>query len=119
MKIEPAKNTSVERKESKNVFKTDVSAFDTSNAAKNAHSVPAPPSTGAFAKILEETRKQNGKENSPAAKTDSAEPDATASKADKDEKTNRQTTQKKVLEERSGGDGNGGGGAGQNGDENQ
>ena len=103
MKIEPAKNHSADRKESKNVFKTETSAFQTSNSLKTSvEQVPTPPTTSAFSKILEETRKQNEKENSPAAKTDSSDTDSKTSKSEKDEKTARVADEKKEAEERGG-----------------
>lgn len=103
MKIEPAKNHSVDRKESKNVFKTENSVFGPSNPLKSAETVP--PSTGAFAKILEETRKENGRDNSTAAKSEAADQDSKAAKADKDEKISRAADEKKDLDERSARDG--------------
>jgi hypothetical protein len=104
MKIEPAKNHSVDRKESKNVFQTEHSVFETSNPLKNVSAVPAP-STGAFAKILEETRKQNEKDQPAALKTDSADHDSKSSKSEKDEKIARLADEQQELEERSGRDG--------------
>ena len=118
MKIEPAKNHSADRKESKNVFKTETSAFQTSNPLKSsAEMMPAPPTASAFSKILEETRKQNEKENSPSAKTDSPDTDSKTSKSEKDEKTARVAEERKEAEERDGK--NGDGDARQDGDENQ
>ena len=118
MKIEPAKNHSVDRKESKNVFKTETSAFQTSNLLKpSADQLPPAPTTSAFSKILEETRKQNDKDNSPAAKTDAPDTDSKTSKSEKDEKTARVADEKKEAEER--GDGKGDGDARQEADENQ
>lgn len=118
MKIEPAKNHSADRKESKNVFKTETSAFQTSNPLKSsAEAVPAPPTTSAFSKILEETRKQNEKETSPSAKTDSSDTDSKTSKSEKDEKTARVADEKKEAEERGGK--NGDSDARQDGEENQ
>lgn len=119
MKIEPAKNQSVDRKESKNVFKTETSAFQTSTLTKtSAERLPPAPTTSAFSKILEETRKQNDKDNSPSAKTDSPDTDSKTSKSEKDEKTARVADEKKDAEERDGG-GNGDSEADRNGDENQ
>jgi hypothetical protein len=101
MKIEPAKNHSVDRKESKNVFKTEHSVFETSNPLKNAPPATAP-ATGAFAKILEETRKQNEKDPPAALKTDSADHDSKSSKSEKDEKVGRLADEQQELEERGG-----------------
>jgi hypothetical protein len=118
MKIEPAKNHSADRKESKNVFKPETSAFQTSNPlGSSVEPVPAPPTTSAFSKILEETRKQNEKDNSPAAKTDSSDTDSKTSKSEKDEKPARVADEKKEAEER--GNGKGDSDARQEADENQ
>jgi hypothetical protein len=118
MKIEPAKNQSVDRKESKNVFKTETSAFQTSTIAKtSAEQTPPAPTTSAFSKILEETRKQNDKDNSAPTKTDSPDTDSKTSKSEKDEKTARVADEKKEAEERENGKGDSD--ASQNGDENQ
>jgi len=114
MKIETAKNHSIDKKESKNVFKTETSVFNSSNPLKTAESVPAP-TTSAFAKILEENRKQ--KDSLPTAKSDSSDHDTNASKSEKDEKINRRTDRKNELEERNGK--NGDSDARQDGDENQ
>jgi hypothetical protein len=118
MKIEPAKNHSAEqRKESKNVFQTETSAFQTSDALKTAAAtVPAPQTSSAFSKILEETRKQNEKENSPAAKTDSSEPDSKTAKSERDEKSARVADEQKETKER--GEKDGDNDARQNSDEN-
>jgi hypothetical protein len=113
MKIEPAKNHSVDKKESKNVFKTETSVFNSSNPLKTAE-VPAP-TTSAFAKILEENRKE--KDNSAAPKSDSADHDTKASKSEKDEKVSRLADEKKELEERD--NKNGDSDARRDGDENQ
>ena len=114
MKIEPAKNHSIDKKESKNVFKTETSVFNSSNPLKTAEAVPAP-TTSAFAKILEENRKE--KDNSSVAKSDSSEHDTKASKSEKDEKISRLADEKKELEERN--SKNGDGDARRDGDENQ
>lgn len=114
MKIEPAKNHSIDKKESKNVFKTETSVFNSSNPLKTAEAVPAP-TTSAFAKILEENRKE--KDNSSVAKSDSSEYDTKASKSEKDEKISRLADEKKELEERN--SKNGDGDARRDGDENQ
>jgi hypothetical protein len=116
MKIDPAKNHPAEKKESKSVFKTAESVFNSANPLKTAQSVPAP-STSAFAKILEENRRQTGKDDSPAAKMDSADTDSKTTRAEKEEKTGRQSEAKTSLKERGGKHGDGG--ADQNGDENQ
>ena len=116
MKIDAAKNQSVDRKESKNVFKTDISAFDPSNPLKTTQTVPTP-TTSAFAKILEETRNQHEKDKPSAAQTDSADTDSKTSKSEKDEKVSRQSDEKKELKERNGK--NGDGDAGQNSDDKQ
>jgi hypothetical protein len=118
MKIEPAKNHSADRKESRNVFKTEASAFQTSNPLKSsAEQTPAPAANSAFSKILEETRKQNEKENSPTAKTDSSDPDSKTSKSERDEKLARVADEKKETDERGGK--NGDSDARPDGDENQ
>ncbi len=118
MKIEPAKNNSADRKESKSVFKSETSAFQTSNLLKpSTAQVPAPATTSAFSKILEETRQQNDNDNSVAAKTDSSDTDSKTSKSEKDEKTARVADEKKETDER--GSGKGDGDARQDGDENQ
>jgi hypothetical protein len=114
MKIEPAKNHSIDKKESKNVFKTETSVFNSSNSLKTAETVPAPTSS-AFAKILEENLKE--KDNSPVAKTDSADNDTKTSKSERDEKLSRLAEEKKELEERN--SKNGDSDARGDGDENQ
>ena len=114
MKIDASKNHSAERKESKNVFKTESSVFKTENPLKSAEAVPAPPQS-AFAKILEETRRQNEKDNSQAAKADSGEKDSKISKSEQEIES--PTDKKKELEERS--SHNGDGDTAQNGDEHQ
>ena len=106
MKIEASKNHPVDKKDSKNVFKTESSVFSTSNPLKPNEAVPAP-TTSAFAKILEETRKQNEKDNSQTAKTDSADHDSKTSKSEKDEKIDRPADEKKELEERNSRNGDG------------
>jgi len=113
MKIEAAKNHPVDKKESKNVFKTETSVFNSSNPLKTAE-VPAP-TTSAFAKILEENRKE--KDNSSIAKSDSTDSDTKTSKSEKDSKLSRQTEEKKELEERN--KRNGDGDSRRDGDENQ
>lgn len=118
MKIEASKNHQhVEHKDSKNVFKSDPSVFTTADALKQAHSAPAS-SNGAFAKILEETRKENDKDLTTSAKSDSGDDDAkTAKKAEKDEKVNRAADEKRELDERD--SQNGDGDARQDADDNQ
>ncbi|HEY0460682.1 MAG TPA: hypothetical protein VGC97_16210 [Pyrinomonadaceae bacterium] len=114
MKVEASKNNSVERKEAKNVFKTEESVFNSSNSPKITEKVPTP---GAFAKILEETRRENAKNNSSLPKNGSAEHDSKTSEAERDEKTSRAVDEKKELEERGGKKGDGD--ARHNGEENQ
>jgi len=114
MKIEAAKNHSIDKKESKNVFKTETSVFNSSNPLKTVETPPAP-TTSAFAKILEENLKE--KDNSTVAKSDSSESDTKASKSEKDEKISRLRDEKKELEERN--SRNGDSDARQDGDENQ
>jgi hypothetical protein len=114
MKIEGAKNNSVERKESKNVFKTETSVFNSSGQLKTPAAVPAP-TTGAFAKILEETRHE--KDDSTPLKSGTAEHDSKTSKSEKNEKINRLADEKKETEERN--RQNGDGDARHDGDENQ
>lgn len=116
MKLEASKNHPVENKETKNVFKDEPSIFHTSNPLKPGET-PPPPTSGAFAKILEETRKENQKDTTTAAKSDSAEQDSKASKSEKDEKLSRQTDEKKELEERN--SKNGDSDTRQDGDDNQ
>lgn len=104
MKIEPAKNHSADRKQSKNVFKTENSRFQPSSPPQSpAETISAPASaTTAFSKILEEARRQNEKDNLPAAKIDSSETDSTASKSEQDEKTARVADEQKETQERGG-----------------
>ena len=116
MKIEAVKNLQIENKESKNVYKTESSVFNSPNTLKPAEIAP-PPTSGAFAKILEESRKENGKNNAAAAKNADGEHDAKAARSEKDEKVNRQTDEKKKLDERDGKKGDSD--ARQNDDENQ
>ena len=112
MKIEASKNHPVDKKESKNVFKTEASVFNSTDPLKN----PPPVSQqSAFAKILEETRRENEKDGAPAAKSDSAEDDAKASKSALNEKLESPAEEKKELRERD--SKNGEGDAGQNPDE--
>jgi hypothetical protein len=101
MRIETAKNNQVDKKDTTNNFKTEKSLFDTTNQLKTAESVPAQ-TTGAFAKILDEARKQGDKDkdNSPTSKSDTPEKNSKSSKSESDEKVNRQADEKKELEER-------------------
>ena len=98
MKIEAVKNQQIENKESKNVYKTESSIFSSPNTLKPAEIAPSPTS-GAFAKILEETRKENGKNNAASAKNADGEHDTKAASSEKDEKINRQTDEKKKLDD--------------------
>jgi hypothetical protein len=116
MKIEAAKNNPFDKKDSKNVFKTETSAFTSSNPQKNFESVPAP-NKNAFAKILEETRRHDEKDNAPNAKSGAADTDSKTSKSENNETTNRPADEKKELKDRN--RKNGEGDARQNGDENQ
>ena len=104
MKIEASKNQPVDKKDSKNVIKTETSAFHSSNPPKISDAAPAP-TPGAFARILAETRKPNEKDNSAPAKTDSSEPDAKTSKSETEEKISRATDEQKELDERNSRDG--------------
>lgn len=115
MKIEASKNHPFDKKESKNVFKTETSVFNTSNPLKIA-APAAPPSQSAFAKILEEQRRENEKDNPPSAKTDSADHDSKASKSELEKKLESPAEEKKELKERD--SRNGDGDAQQNPDEN-
>jgi hypothetical protein len=116
MKIEASKNNAVERRESsKNVFKTEQSVFD-STTPKAAESVQTP-TGGAFAKILEETRRDNEKDNSTTARSDSGDHDSQSIKTEAREKVSRDLEEKKDAEERGGK--NGDAEARQNGNENQ
>jgi len=115
MKIEAGKNQPVEKKDSKNVFKIESSVFDTSANPLKTGGAASAPASSAFARILAETRQQ--KDNPATVKTDSAEPDSTASKSDTDEKISRQTDEKKELKERR--EKQGDGDARQNADEHQ
>ena len=110
MKIDASKNHSADKKDTKNVYQTETSVFNTQDSLKPSANAPAP---SAFAKILEETRRQNEKENQTAAKTDSAEQDSKASRSERDEKISRAADEK--LEERNSREGDSD--AGQNGDE--
>jgi len=115
MKIEPAKNHSIDKKETKDVFKAETSVFNSSSPLKAVESVHPAPTTSAFAKILEENRKQ--KDGQATVKTDSGDNDTKSSKSEKDEKLSRQTEEKKELEERN--SKNGDSDARRDGDENQ
>lgn len=97
MKIEASKNHQVDKKESKNVFKTETSVFNTSNPLKTVAPAQSP---SAFAKILEETRRENEKDNTQTAKTDSAEHDSKAEKSERDERIENRLDEKKELEEK-------------------
>lgn len=110
MKIEAAKNKQVDHKETKNVFKSEKSVYNTSNPLK---SIETPQTTGAFQKILEETRQE--KQNSPAAKSDSADGDAKAGKSESGEKINSSADEKTEERNEKHGDGD----ANQNSDEHQ
>jgi hypothetical protein len=99
MKIEASKNNAAQqaRRESKNVFKTEASSFDgAAVSSKVSASVAA--QSGAFAKILEETRTE--KDSPASGKTDSAESDSTTSKSERDEKNASAIEDKKDSEER-------------------
>lgn len=103
MRIEPAKNNQAEKKDSVNNFKTENSVFGT-NQLKSVEAVPAP-TTSAFSKILEETRKQNSKEGSPNAKTDSSEHSSKTSKSDDEKNSVQRADDQKELDERNQKDG--------------
>lgn len=112
MKVEAAKNNSSDKKEPKNVYKTEKSVYKpNTNPLKTVEA----PTTGAFAKILEESRKQ--RDELPTAKTSEAESDAKTLKYETDEKISRVADEKKEMEERDSRDGNAD--ARQNGEENQ
>ncbi len=99
MKIEASKNHPVDKKESKNVFKTEASIFNTTDSPKT--SVPASAaSQSAFAKILEETRRENEKDGAAASKTDAADHDSKASKSESEKKLENPAEEKKELKER-------------------
>ena len=98
MRIETAKNNQADKKESVNNFKTENSVFST-NQLKSAEAVPAP-ATSAFSKILEETRKQNSKEDSPKAKTESSEHSSKTSKSKDETNSVQRTDDQKELDER-------------------
>ena len=115
MKIEASKHQSVERKDSKNVFKTESSVFN-SSTPKSAETHPAA-SPSAVAKILEETRRDNEKTNSSPVKTNSGEPESKTSESERSEENSRVADEKKELEERN--SRNGDGDDARNGDENQ
>jgi len=100
MKIESAKNNQADKKETRNVFKSEKSVFNTSNPLK---SVETQPTTGAFQKILEETRRE--KQNSPAAKGDSAEGEAKAGKSESEEKLKSPADEKTEEKHEKQGDG--------------
>jgi hypothetical protein len=104
MRIEPAKNNQAEKKESVNNFKPESSVFST-NQSKSLEVVPAP-TTSAFSKILEETRKQNGKDDAPNVKRESSEHSSKTSKSDDDAKSIRRADEQKELDERNNKDGN-------------
>jgi hypothetical protein len=106
MKIEAAKNYQADKKDS-NIFQTEASLFDTSAQVKPNDSAPAP-TPGAFAKILDEARKQEDKDknNSTSSKNSSAEKNSKSSKTGDDSKINRANDEKKELEERNGKNGN-------------
>lgn len=107
MKIVPAKNDQPENKETKSNFKTETSVFDTSVSLKPSETVPAQ-TNSAFAKILEETRKNsNEKESSKTAKSDSSENGSKTSKSESDEKISRSADEKKDLEEKNNQNNNG------------
>lgn len=97
MKVEAAKNNSVDKKETKNVYKTEKSVFNTTTNPLKAVETPT---TGAFAKILEETRRE--KEISRAAKPDSGDSDKQTLKSEKDEKISRTADENKETEEHGG-----------------
>lgn len=103
MRIEPAKNNQAEKKDSVNNFKTENSVFST-NQLKSVEAVPAP-TTSAFSKILEETRKQNGKEDSSNAKTESSEHHSKTAKSDDEAKSIHRADDQKELDERNSKDG--------------
>jgi hypothetical protein len=107
MRIETAKNNQAEKKESVNNFKTENSVFST-NQLKSVEVAPAP-TTSAFSKILEETRKQNSKEGSPNAKAESSEHSSKTSKSDDETNSVRHADDQKELDERNQKDGSGDG----------
>ncbi|HEY8561460.1 MAG TPA: hypothetical protein VIL74_13880 [Pyrinomonadaceae bacterium] len=111
MKIDASKNHPGERKESKNVFKAETSVFQTATPPK-----PPPASTGAFAKILEETRRDQERNDPSPVKNDAPEADSKTSETEKNKEMSRAADEPQESEERNseGGDGDGA----PNGDEN-
>ncbi len=105
MRIETAKNNQADKKESVNNFKTENSVFST-NQLKSAEAVSAP-TTSAFSKILEETRKQNSREDSPKTKTESSEHSSKTSKSRDETKSIHRAGDQKDLAERNQKDGGG------------
>lgn len=99
MKIDASKNHPVDRKESKNVYRTERSVFNNPSPLKSAPEHPAP-APGAFAKILEEARGDNEKNGSSTIPIDSAEPDSKTTGSEKGKETGRTADRTLKLEER-------------------
>src|SRR5687767_14583837 len=97
MRIEPAKNKEVDKQETR-INKTENSLFNPSNQTQATDS--AAPTTGAFAKILAEARKQAGKDNSAGQKTDSSESATETSRSDNEQEVNQSAEPAKELEEK-------------------
>jgi len=117
MKIEAAKNQAAqENKTSKPVYRNGSSNFDSQPAPKSAEHSAALQS-GAFSKILEETRRQPAKEAAPDAGGDAPETDSTVSQTERQEKADRAGEEKKDTAGRGGDDG-GDGETGRHADEN-
>lgn len=116
MRIEPAKNSQTDKKDSL----TNKSENSSRNASAQTKVPDAPPPTaGAFAKILDEARKQAGKDKDLAGKADSSERETKSSESEGDAKTGRSVQSKKDLEEKNKHESGSGGGDEQSNDENQ
>jgi hypothetical protein len=103
MKIEPGKNKQVDKQvdnREARVNRNENSVFNSLNQLKPAESLPAPP-PGAFARILDEARKQAGKEKADLStgNNDSSDQPAKTSKSDNEKEVNRNAENKRVEEE--------------------
>lgn len=112
MKVESSKtNQTVNKNQTVN---NSESIFRTTSTASTIIT-PQPPTTGAFEKILNENRKQSGKDEATTAKSDHRSETSEPSELKKDEK--KAVEEKRELKERD--QNKGDGGKGESGDENE
>lgn len=99
MKVESGKNNQVNKQDSIN-FKTEKSSFDSTHFPLSTDKITPSPTTGAFAKILDEARQESTKSKNTPSKSDS-ENESVSKTKDDDSKTekNRQTDENKEVDD--------------------